>query len=262
MLASRQTILKLIEQGAIEGAKADRVGPVTYDLATKGYFVDAESYAHMSSHVVLMPGDSTFVASEEIVDVPRDYACRVLLRNSRIREGLRLDAPLYFPGHKTRVYFRVTNVSSCEIDLSSESGLAQIAFEPLDEPTDAPYTGAYVDEFSFKGMGDYDSRYGKELKVLEEKTDKLEELEGRIYGNVLAVMAIVAAVFTLVNVNIGIDGDANLKTVLCANLTTVGSISLLAGLTGVATKAKGLYARLVPWVLAVAAFIVDIWLVL
>lgn len=230
MLASKQTIQKLIESGVIEGAKAESVGPVSYDLTTKAFFIDADSYSKGVESTVLKPGDSTFVASEEVISLPADYACRVLLKNSRIRQGLRLDAPLYFPGHKTRVYFRVTNVSSAEIALTKDPGLAQITFEQLDAATELTYQGTFNDEISFRGMGDYESLYEKDIKKIQKTTEDFGEIEKRIYGKVMAIMAIIAAVFTLVNVNIKLASDADVLRIVAINLATVGSFSLLAGL--------------------------------
>lgn len=164
MVASKQTILSLIDEGVIKDANKENVGPVTYDLSTGSFFSDPDSYAKKNRAVVLNPGDSTFVASKEIIALPNDYACRVLIKNSRIRQGLRLDAPLYFPGHSTRVYFRVTNISSAQIALDADSGLAQLEFDQVDKPTESPYVGTFRDEFSFRGMGDYASRYQKDIK--------------------------------------------------------------------------------------------------
>ena len=55
-----------------------------------------------------------------------------------------------------------------------------------------------------------------------------------MYGNVMAIMAILAGIFTLVNVNARAM-QADLKTVLTLNLTTVGSFSVLVALIGVVT---------------------------
>ena len=254
MLASKQTILQLIDNGVIEDANPSLVHAVSYDLTTDAFFIDATSYAEHTVSAVLNPGDSTFVSSKEVIALPADYACEVRLRNSRLRQGLHLDAPLYFPGHKTRVYYRLTNVSGDQIALSADEGYAQITFEKLDAPTDAPYAGAFADEFSFRGMGSYESRYAAEKHELDQKKADLHAIEKRIYTNVMAIMAIVAAVFTLVNVNAGILGHVTAHQAMAVNLATIGSFSLLAGLLALPLQPKGIYARLVPWALAVVAF--------
>lgn len=107
------------------------------------------------------PNALVFVVTEEIVKLPNNLAATVLLKNSRMRQGLSLDAPLYFPGHETRVFFRITNVSSNEIELDARKPIAQIAFQQVSS-VEKPYHGTFAQEFNFKGMGDYESSYRKE----------------------------------------------------------------------------------------------------
>lgn len=87
----------------------------------------------------------------ECIQLPNDLTASILLRNSRIREGLSLDAPLYFPGHGTRLFYRVTNVSGNTISLDRSKGIAQVAFERVDGPVAHPYAGAFSDELNFNG---------------------------------------------------------------------------------------------------------------
>lgn len=82
----------------------------------------------------------------------------MILRNSRIRQGLHLDAPLYLPGHETIVYYRVTNFSGRAITLKEGDGIAAITFEELPEPVDSPYSGGFQKEMKFSGMGKYGSK--------------------------------------------------------------------------------------------------------
>lgn len=113
MLLNDEEIAGLMESGVLEGADKGSIGPVTCNLHTKDFVTDGTRGAS----VVLGPGDSAFVECQESVRLPQDLAARVLIRNSRIREGLSLDAPLYFPGHETVIYFRVTNISGSRISL-------------------------------------------------------------------------------------------------------------------------------------------------
>ena len=99
-----------------------------------------------------MPGDSVFVATKESIHLPKNLVARVLIKNSRLRQGFTLDAPLYFPGHETVVYFRVTNVSSDEISLSPARPIAQLTFEEVSGEVEHPYQGAFSNEFEFKGL--------------------------------------------------------------------------------------------------------------
>ena len=69
---------------------------------------------------------------------------------------------------------------------------------------------------------------------IRELIEQGKSVERRMYGNVMAIMAILAGIFTLVNVNAQAM-QADLKTVLTLNLTTVGSFSVLVALIGVVT---------------------------
>ena len=92
-------------------------------------------------------------STTEIIHLPGTLVARVMLRNSRIRQGLSLDTPLYFPGHSTRVFFRVTNVSQGAIALDCVCGIAQLVFERVEGEVEHPYNGAFTDEFDYRGVG-------------------------------------------------------------------------------------------------------------
>ena len=111
MLLGNKEIARLADDGAISGAKAENIGPVSYDLTTNAFHVESSAQDAVS----LEPGDSVFVSSAECLHLPDNVAARVGLKNSRIREGLSLDAPLYFPGHETRVFFRVTKIGRAHV---------------------------------------------------------------------------------------------------------------------------------------------------
>lgn len=227
-------------------------GPVTYDLATRRFFI--ERYGETESYT-LEPNASVFVDTEEIIKLPNNLAATVLLKNSRMRQGLSLDAPRYFPGHETRVFFRITNVSSNEIALDAQKPIAQIAFQQV-SPVENPYHGTFAQEFNFKGMGDYESSYSKELKRFSDKSDVLlHSLEKNVYANMLAIMAIFAAIFSLVNVNlIAFMSKVTDSIVIVANLATIGSFAFLAAAIGQALKPKDENAKAMPRVITVAAF--------
>ena len=217
MLLGNKEIARLADDGAISGAKAENIGPVSYDLTTNAFHVESSAQDAVS----LEPGDSVFVSSAECLHLPDNVAARVGLKNSRIREGLSLDAPLYFPGHETRVFFRVTNVSANRITLDKSKGIAQVMFELVDGVT-KPYSGAFSDEFSYKGLGEYSNVY---------EADELKTTEKRVYSNTLALMAVFAAIFTLVNVNAGF-ANMGVAGAASANLMVLGGFSTLAGIIG------------------------------
>jgi len=232
MYLSDTKIKGLIDDGVLTGADKESVGPVSCDLHTDEFVTSTDGVEEHGASCALKPGDSTFVKCVEGIRLPADLTATVLLKNSRIRQGLTLDAPLYFPGHGTPVYFRVTNVSADEITLNSGNPIAQIAFERVDGTVEKPYSGAFQDEVDFRGMSDYKGAYDGEARKLEKTAEDIKGVEHRIYGNVLAMMAIVAGVFTLVNVNTQ-AASSSVADMVSMNLSTVGAFSVMFALIGI-----------------------------
>lgn len=226
MLLSDSEIRELTKNGILTNAKAGSINQVTCDLTTDAFITDG---GEKTGSVRLAPGESAFVQCVEGVSLPADLAACITLRNSRIRQGLTLDAPLYFPGHSTVLFFRVTNISAGEISLSAVDGLAQVSFERVDKPVEKTYDGTFQAEMDYSGMGKYTGAYEAQMRGIEKKADEVKGVERRMYANVIAIMAIIAGIFTLVNVNVqAIGGD--LSSVLVANLSTVGSFAALVAL--------------------------------
>lgn len=234
MYLSDTKIRELIDGNVLLNADASNIGQVTYDLRTDGFYIDENK----RMEVELNPGDSAFVSCVECVHLPGDLTASVLLRNSRIRQGLSLDAPLYFPGHGTRLFYRITNVSGNVIALDTSKGIAQVAFQRVDGMVANPYAGAFSDELDFNGLADYSDVYAGELRKVEGKKEEVEHIESRIYGNILALFAIFAAIFTLVNVN---------ATGLSAEISTVRFVALdlliIGGFLVFASAIKALLAK-------------------
>lgn len=88
-----------------------------------------------------------------------------------------MDAPLYFPGHHTRVFFRVTNMSSDQITLSTSDGIAQLVFETVEGNVEHPYEGSFSDELDYRGLGGYKDIYANEIEMIDKKTDEVRDIE-------------------------------------------------------------------------------------
>lgn len=89
--------------------------------------------------------------------------------NSRIRQGLSLDAPIYQPGHRTLIYYRFTNISKSTITLSTEDGTAYIMFYDLDNIPSNTYNGAFQNEGgNFFGMSSYSEYFRKEISKVDD----------------------------------------------------------------------------------------------
>lgn len=140
--------IKAYGQNLVAPFAEDRVQAVGYDLTAKTFLLSSEQAL---SEVPLEPMASVFVQCEEEIALPADITATIQLRNSRIRQGLILTAPRYYPGHCTPVYFRVTNFSREAVRLAAGDGIATIIFERLEYPGDHPYDGKFQHETKFGG---------------------------------------------------------------------------------------------------------------
>ena len=206
---------------------ANKVQVVCYDLTAASFHPDESSEL---KEITLQPMESVFIKSKEKITLPDNISASVILRNSRIRQGLHLEAPLYFPGHETIVYYRITNVSGNSITLKEGDCIAAITFNQLPESVDKPYSGGFQKEIKFSGMGKYRDVYASAIKSVKKEKDKLKNLESRLYGNVLALLAIFVAAFSILNVNVSLAQKAGVEGLMTFNLSTVGSICILMSL--------------------------------
>ena len=220
--------MKSICPDIISPYKESNVSNICYDLTTNAFCI---SPGNEQKEIELNPGDSVFVQTEECIKLPNDITAEVHLRNRRIRQGLSLDAPVYQPGHYTRVFFRVTNVSRQQIHLDSETGLASLMFEPITGHVDHPYDGGFQDEIDYRGLGKYSSELSKDIRDIDGKIDSIKNIERNVYANVLSIMAIFVGIFTLININItAAMHKADIKMLLSLNLTTIGSVGFLVAM--------------------------------
>ena len=225
---------RLYEQGAsmLKPFCAEQVTNIGYDLRTDCFLLDTKT---AKSEVDLAPGDTVFVRAAEELDLPDNMAAAVQLRNSRIRQGLSLTAPIYQPGHKSKVFFRVTNATRQVIHLDTKKGIGYLIFMPLEESVKNPYNGAFQNEDAFVGMSTYQSALADDVTELEKKVDAVKNIEKNVYGNVLSIMGIFIGIFigifSLINVNLSlVTANATMATLLTFNFATVGAIAFLIGL--------------------------------
>jgi dUTPase len=213
------------DKGIIESFKVSKVQSVGYDLTVSCFCNNDKTD---KSAVELQPLESVFVQSEEVINLPNNMAATVTLRNSRIRQGLLLTAPVYHPGHRTPVFFRITNLSSQAVTLQAGDGLATVMFMQLPEDVRTPYNGAFQKEMKYSGLGNYRNVLSDTMHDVDEKVKSLKDIEKSIYGNVLAIMAIFVAAFCLINLNVSlVKSDSSLLTLIVVNACTVGALSFL-----------------------------------
>lgn len=249
VLVDREIRARVNEEKLIGSYDPRCLTNIGYDLRAKQFTVGGE----MKDSVTLKPGESTFVEPAESVNMPKDLMGQVVLKNSRIRQGLSLEAPFYQPGHKTRVYFRLTNVSADSITLDADQKYATIVFYTLSQEPEHPYDGAFQEEFNFRGMGEYQNVYKRQMKELEQKKDDLKELEGSIYANVLTILSIFVALFAIVTINVNLTANsATMQMYFVFNALVLGCVSFLVALLNTVVKDKPV--RITHWLPAIAAF--------
>ena len=91
-------------------------------------------------------------------------------------------------------------------------------------------------------MSTYSKEYKKHIKKIEKIKQNLDEKETQIYANVLTLMGIISAVFSLITINFEAFANANidLKFILTFNLSLIFAISVFFGLLYIITnKRKG-----------------------
>lgn len=251
VLVDHEITARVNQDGLIDSFDPAGLTNVGYDLRAKKFYIAAKG----EESVTLQPNESAFVESVEIVAMPVDLLGRIVLKNSRIRQGLSLDAPVYQPGHITRIYFRLTNVSADNITLDAGDEYATIIFEKLDAVPEHPYTGTFRDEFSFRGLGDYKDVYKRQIREIEKKTDDLKSVEHNIYANVLVILTIFVALFSFLTTNISLSAtSATIEQYFIFNALMLGCISFLVALLGMVIKPKR--KSWVYWIPAVICFVV------
>ena len=217
-------IKKLIsEQNVISGVHEESIGPISCDIHINGII----SNDHCIRSFELAPMEGCIVEAQEAIDVPDDMTFRVGQKNSLIRLGLYVDAPQYFPGHKTKMYLRVMNFSSKLITLNEGMAIAQLFFEKLDQAPTKTYEdqadASFNNETVYRGYANYKKQYDSISRTVEKAKEDIDGKANQIYANVLTLMGIIAAIFSLVTVNSQyfLNTAVSGKTMIAVNISLV-----------------------------------------
>lgn len=154
----------------LDGFQEENLNGVSYDLTVYSAY-DMEGKEHVEYD--LKPGETVFIKSQEKLKIPSDILGRIAEKNSRMRQGLKVDGPHYQPGHVTYAFLRVQNISMDVIVLTRGMKIAQIMFEQLTAIPEIPYneqrSAAFQDEVEYRGLGNYKEEYEKRAKREVEK---------------------------------------------------------------------------------------------
>lgn len=262
-------IKNLCNQGKLisENYNQENVGAVSYDLTvdyiriydeTKKCYVNEVSYD-------LFPNKTIFICTSETLFIPENMIGIVKEKNSVMREGLVVDGPCYQPGHKTKCFLRITNISEHIITIKTGKKIAQIMFDILSDTPDIPYNkqsnASYNNEFEYLGYGKYKKEYSKEIKKFNKAKEDLEGKVQSIYSNVLVFMGIIATIFTIITINFEAFKDKVLTTmgVLSLNLSLAFITSFLVGILSLfISKKRKWYFYLIYFILVATLFIANL----
>ena len=229
MILTKDAIKNRIDScNMIENCIEDAIGNVSVDLRVESIVGTEDAL----SEYELNPGETVFVKTMETLNMPLDLVGIIGEKNSRMRQGLVVSGPRYQPGHKTSIYLRVQNISTVVIRIAKGNQIAQIFFETLDRET-RPYEGTFQGETKYKGLGNYQQQYEDNMfqKISKEKED-IDKLTDHIYANVLTLMGIIAAIFTIISINYSAftNTELSIKYIATMNVTLGLCITLLFGL--------------------------------
>lgn len=115
----------------IDNFNEKNLSSISYDIVIDDFIVNGEKINEDRWN--LAPSDFIYVKARESLNMPFDLCCKVIEKNSLMRMGLKVDGPLYQPGHKTNIYVRVLNISKKEITLTVDMKIAQLVFLKLNE---------------------------------------------------------------------------------------------------------------------------------
>ena len=233
MILTKEAIIDRINTcDMIKDYTEDSIGNVSVDLRIKSIIGTDESL----SEYELNPGETVFVETMEKLNMPLDLIGVIEEKNSRMRQGLVVSGPRYQPGHQTSIFLRVQNISTVVIRLAKGNQIAQIFFETLDKEV-APYAGTFQGESQYKGLGNYQQQYEENMfqRMDQKKSDfdkDIAKVTDRIYANVLTLMGIIVAIFSIISINYTAFAKAHLtgKYIISMNISLAFSIVLLMGL--------------------------------
>lgn len=215
-----------------EGYNEADVTAISYDLHIKGIIVDdslSESYS-------LRPNEIVFIKTKEKIKIPNDLMGRIGEKNSRMRQGLSVAGPHYYPGHETFIFLRVQNISSSVIKIKKGDKIAQLFFEQLVEMPEETYdnqlNASFNNEDEYRGFGNYKDEYEERIEKVNDASKSLDERINNLYANVLTIMGLFVSVFSIIMVNFTNISENNMtkEFIIPMNISLGIVITLFIGL--------------------------------
>lgn len=216
----------------LEGYDEKNVKAVSYDLHIDG-IINGDG---LVKSYELRPNEIVFIKTIEQIKMPQDLMGRIGEKNSRMRQGLCVAGPHYFPGHQTYIFLRIHNISSVSIKLRTNDNIAQIFFEQLTDIPENPYNNqagaAFNEEEQYRGLGKYKDEYEQRMTAVQNANHNLEKKVNGLYANILTIMGVFVSIFSLITINFSSLSEENLtkEFVISMNLSLGIVISSFVGL--------------------------------
>lgn len=225
--------IRELGESIIENFDEKKVGPISYDVSIDEIITNNKNI----ETYLLKPGEAVFIKTIERIKVPEDLMIRIGQKNSKMRMMLIVDGPSYFPGHETYMFLRVINISQNAIELDKGDEIAQLFFERISGIPDVPYNktpnASFNEEDKYRGYGNYQEEYEKKIKKVNEVREKLEDTVTNIYTNIMTIMGVFVAIFSLIMVNFtNLNSNAAMQpeSLITINISLGIIISLFLGL--------------------------------
>ena len=231
MILVDKDIKRLSKDLIVTGYKEENVNAVSYDLSIDQIVLEDGN----KDCYCLDPNEVVFIKTNEEISMPRNLMGRIGEKNSRMRLGLFVSGPHYFPGHRTYMFLRVMNISSNQIEIKKGDKIAQIFFEELIQEPEADYSmqegSSFNNESQYRGLGNYQSEYSKHITKIEKLNQDLDRKENSIYVNIMTFMGLFVSIFSLITLNFSnYKVDLSKESIIAMNLSLGLVICLFMGL--------------------------------
>lgn len=248
----RDCDIKRIGSSLIENYREECVEAISYRITIKSIIADTDGTSGTGNNsekdeYVLHPLDTVYVKSNERIKLPDYMTARIVERNSMMRKGLFVSGPHYQPGHHTYLFLRVKNLSSKDYLLKSgtdpKDAIAQIEFEMLNGHVDEPYgdhDDVYQNEDHFLGevnvgITETINDLAQNTETIKKDTEKFQNAHEKLYSEILTLMGVFVAIFSLIIANITSIGDLVNKSIWNILIINASLGLTLTGLMGLIT---------------------------
>ena len=129
ILVDREIKDLVIKNNLIGNFYEERLGAISYDVIIDKFILD--EIESDDREYLLKSGCYVYIKTVESLNMLDNLCCMVIEKNSLMRLGLKVDGPLYQPGHKTNIFLRIRNITDRDISLSGKMEIAQLIFLKL-----------------------------------------------------------------------------------------------------------------------------------